>query len=95
MKVIAVHPGKAGSIHPEDIPKPSVDQIPDARGVLVRVLCVGVDGTEKEARALFPGRLEQLPTTPIDGLENYEEMLRALTEDRDAINVVVEVNGSK
>ena len=95
MRAIAVHPGKAGSIHLEDVPKPSVDQIPDGRGVLVRVLCVGVDGTDKEARALFPRWLEQLPTTPIDGLENYEEMLRALTEDRDAINVVVEVNGSK
>jgi len=95
MRAIAVHPWKAGSIHLEDVPKRSVDQIPDGRGVLVRVLCVGVDGTDKESRALFPGWLEQLPTTPIDGLENYEEMLRALTEDRDAINVVVEVNGSK
>jgi hypothetical protein len=29
MKAIAVHPGKAGSIYLEDVPKPSVDQIPD------------------------------------------------------------------
>ena len=28
---------------------------------------------------------------PIEGLENYEEMIRALTEDRDAIKVYVEV----
>ena len=27
------------------------------------------------------------------GLERHEEMLRALTEDRDAIKVYVEVNG--
>src|SRR2546428_346577 len=47
MKAIAVHPGKAGSIHLEDVPKPSVDQVPDGRGVLVRVLRVGVDGAEK------------------------------------------------
>jgi hypothetical protein len=35
-----------------------------------------------------------LLTTRIDGLERYEEMIRALTEDRDAIKVYVEVNGS-
>jgi glucose 1-dehydrogenase len=44
-----------------------------------------------KAQALFPGWLEQLLTTPIQGLDNYEEMLRALTEDRQAIKVYVEV----
>jgi len=44
MKAIAVHPGKAGSIHLEDVPKPSLDQVSDGRGVLVRVLRVGVGG---------------------------------------------------
>jgi hypothetical protein len=34
-------------------------------------------------------------TTPIQGLESFEEMIRALTEDRDAIKVYVEVNGSR
>jgi hypothetical protein len=50
----------------------------------------GVDDLIK-AEALFPGWLAQLLTTPIHGLENYEEMIRALTEDRDAIKVFVEV----
>jgi threonine dehydrogenase-like Zn-dependent dehydrogenase len=50
----------------------------------------GVDDLIK-AEALFPGWLAQLLTTPIRGLENYEEMIRALTEDRDAIKVFVEV----
>jgi threonine dehydrogenase-like Zn-dependent dehydrogenase len=53
----------------------------------------GVDDLIK-AQALFPGWLEQLLTTPISGLESYEEMIRALTEDRDAIKVYVEVNGA-
>jgi glucose 1-dehydrogenase len=53
----------------------------------------GVDDQIK-AEALFPGWLEQLLTTPVRGLENYEEMIRALTEDRDAIKVYVEVDGS-
>jgi threonine dehydrogenase-like Zn-dependent dehydrogenase len=52
----------------------------------------GVDDLIK-AEALFPGWLAQLLTTRIDGLERYDEMIRALTEDRDAIKVYVEVNG--
>jgi threonine dehydrogenase-like Zn-dependent dehydrogenase len=53
----------------------------------------GVDDLIK-AQAIYPGWLEQLLTTPIQGLESFEEMIRALTEDRDAIKVYVEVNGS-
>src|ERR671931_1221556 len=48
MKAIAVTPGKRNSIHLEEIPKPSVDDVPDGKGVLVQVLRVGVDGTDKE-----------------------------------------------
>jgi threonine dehydrogenase-like Zn-dependent dehydrogenase len=50
----------------------------------------GVDDLIK-AEAIFPGWLSKLLTTPISGLENYREMIRALTEDRDAIKVYVEV----
>src|ERR671937_372960 len=53
----------------------------------------GVDDLIK-AQALFPGWLDQLLTTPIRGLDSYAEMIRALTEDREAIKVFVEVNGS-
>lgn len=48
MKAIAVYPGKKGSIHLEDVPKPSLDDVPGGHGVLVKVLRVGVDGTDKE-----------------------------------------------
>jgi glucose 1-dehydrogenase len=51
MKAVAVLPGKPGSMHLRTIPKPSVDEIPDGRGVLVKVLRVGVDGTDKEINA--------------------------------------------
>jgi threonine dehydrogenase-like Zn-dependent dehydrogenase len=51
MKAIAVVPGKSNSIHLADLPQPSVDDIPGARGVLVKVLRVGVDGTDKEISA--------------------------------------------
>jgi threonine dehydrogenase-like Zn-dependent dehydrogenase len=48
MKAVAVFPGKPNSIHLADLPEPSVDDVPDGRGVLVEVLRVGVDGTDKE-----------------------------------------------
>src|ERR671933_2201798 len=51
MKAITVHPGKAGSIHLRDIPEPQVTDVPDGRGVKVKVLRVGVDGTDKESNA--------------------------------------------
>ncbi len=51
MKAIAVIPGKPNSIHLRDVPKPSLDDVPDGRGVLVKVLRVGVDGTDKEINA--------------------------------------------
>jgi threonine dehydrogenase-like Zn-dependent dehydrogenase len=50
----------------------------------------GVDDLIK-AEAIYPGWLSKLLTTPIAGLENHAEMIRALTEDRDAIKVYVEV----
>ncbi len=51
MKAIAVIPGTPDSIHLREAPKPSLDEVPGGRGVLVRVLHVGVDGTDKEINA--------------------------------------------
>jgi threonine dehydrogenase-like Zn-dependent dehydrogenase len=51
MKAIAVLPGKPNSVHLADLPKPAVTDVPDGRGVLVKVLRVGVDGTDKEINA--------------------------------------------
>src|SRR5438067_153375 len=51
MKAIAVLPGKPNSVHLADLNKPSVHEVPGGRGVLVRVLRVGVDGTDKEINA--------------------------------------------
>ncbi len=48
MKAVAVSLGKPPSVHLRDIPKPSLGEIPDGRGVLVKVLRIGLDGTDKE-----------------------------------------------
>src|SRR6266700_3910526 len=51
MKAIAVYPGQKNSVHLAELPTPSLNEIPDGRGVLVRVLRCGVDGTDKEINA--------------------------------------------
>jgi threonine dehydrogenase-like Zn-dependent dehydrogenase len=51
MKAIAVYPGQKDSVHLKELPMPSLDEVPNGRGVLVRVLRCGVDGTDKEINA--------------------------------------------
>ena len=48
MKAVAVIPGQPGSVHLVELPRPSLTDIPGGRGVLVKVLRVGVDGTDRE-----------------------------------------------
>ncbi|HET6342882.1 MAG TPA: glucose 1-dehydrogenase [Gemmatimonadota bacterium] len=51
MKAIAVRPGEAGSIHLAELPPPSVSDVTGGRGVLARILRVGVDATDREINA--------------------------------------------
>src|SRR5262252_956611 len=51
MKAIAVRPGSPGSVHLGELERPSLNDVPNGRGVLVKVLRVGVDGTDKEINA--------------------------------------------
>jgi threonine dehydrogenase-like Zn-dependent dehydrogenase len=51
VKAVAVIPGKPNSAHLAELEKPSLDSIPNGRGVLVKVLRVGVDGTDREINA--------------------------------------------
>src|SRR5690242_13976169 len=51
MKAIAVLPGRPNTIHLREVPKPRVNDVPNGRGVLVKILRVGVDGTDKEINA--------------------------------------------
>src|SRR5689334_19013723 len=56
MKAVAVRPGVVNSIHLREVPVPSHHDVPGGRGVLVRVLRVGVDGTDKEINAAEYGK---------------------------------------
>jgi len=51
MKAIAVVPGQPNSVHLAELAKPSLSDVSNGRGVLVKVLRVGVDGTDKEINA--------------------------------------------
>src|ERR671931_2313215 len=51
MKAITVTPGVPKSAELRNIPDPSLDDIAGGRGVLVRILRVGLDGTDREINA--------------------------------------------
>ncbi|HLU47627.1 MAG TPA: glucose 1-dehydrogenase [Planctomycetota bacterium] len=55
MKAIAVKPGQPNSVHLTELEKPAVDAVANGRGVLVEVLEVGVDGTDKEINEALYG----------------------------------------
>jgi hypothetical protein len=54
MKAIAVYPGQKDSVHMAELTTPSLNEIPNGRGVLVRVLRCGVDCSCSTARASPP-----------------------------------------
>lgn len=58
MRAIVVIPGIPNSIRLRDIPEPTIDSVPGGKGVLVQVLQVGVDGTDRE---IIAGTYGQAP----------------------------------
>lgn len=71
MKAIAVYPGKPNTMHLREVPKPSLGEVPDGRGVLVKVLKVGVDGTDKEINAAEYGAAPPGDDFLITGHESF------------------------
>src|SRR5262245_16686199 len=71
MKAIAVFPGKPNSIHLAELPKPKLTDIPNGRGVLVKVLRVGVDGTDKEINAAEYGAAPEGYDFLVTGHESF------------------------
>ena len=67
MKAIAVIPGKANSLHFEDAPDP----VPEAGEALVRVLRVGLCGTDAEINAALYGEAPAGSSYLILGHENF------------------------
>lgn len=94
MKAIAVLPGKPNSMHLREVPRPEVTDIPNGRGVLVKVLRVGVDGTDKEINAAEYGAAPAGYDYLITGHESFgivEETGPAVTELKKGDYVVATV----
>ena len=83
MKAVAVFPGKADSMHLADLPEPSVADVPDGRGVLVEVLRVGVDGTDKEINAAEYGAAPEGYDFLVTGHESLGRVLEVGPNVRD------------
>src|SRR5919206_1517022 len=75
MKAIAVYPGMPHSMHLEEVPMPAVTDIPDGRGVLVKVLRVGVDGADKEINEAKYGQAPEGERFLITGHENFGQVV--------------------
>ena len=83
MKAVAVFPGKPDSIHLANVPEPSVEDIPNGRGVLVEVLRVGVDGTDKEINAAEYGAAPEGYDVLVTGHESFGRVLEVGPNVRD------------
>jgi threonine dehydrogenase-like Zn-dependent dehydrogenase len=55
MRAVAVRPGQADSVHLAELPRPRVEDVAGGRGVLVKVLKVGVDATDREINEALYG----------------------------------------
>jgi threonine dehydrogenase-like Zn-dependent dehydrogenase len=94
MKAIAVIPGKPNSVHLREVAKPKVTDVPNGRGVLVKILRVGVDGTDKEINAAEYGAAPPPDDFLIIGHESFgivEEVGSNVTEVRQGDYVVATV----
>jgi threonine dehydrogenase-like Zn-dependent dehydrogenase len=75
MKAVAVVPGKPDSIHLTELEEPTVDEIPGGRGVLIEVLRVGVDGTDKEINDAEYGAAPEGYDFLVTGHESFGRVL--------------------
>ncbi len=75
MKAIAVRPGTPNSMHLRDVNPPRVTDVEEGRGVLVEVIRVGVDGTDKEINAAEYGEAPPGHDYLITGHENFGRVM--------------------
>lgn len=83
MKAIAVHPGRPHSVHLREIAKPSLADIPNGRGVLVRVLQIGVDATDREINDALYGNAPDGNDYLVLGHESFGEVVEVGSAVRD------------
>jgi glucose 1-dehydrogenase len=74
MKAMAVTPGKPDSAHLIEMRTPEVSDVSGGRGVLVKVLRVGVDGTDKEINAAEYGQAPEGFDFLVTGHESFGQV---------------------
>ena len=74
MRAIAVFPANPNSMHLAELPQPALETVPDGRGVLVRLLRCGVDGTDKEINAAAYGQAPPGCEFLVTGHENFGQV---------------------
>src|SRR5947209_8308065 len=85
MKAIAVHPGRPDSMDVRGIAMPLIGEVPGGRGVLVEVLRVGVDGTDKEINAAEYGEAPPGDDYLVTGHENLGRVVEVGADVPDTI----------
>lgn len=83
MKAVAVLPGNANSVHLQDIPvpklaeqpQPHVCRIPEGRAVLVKVLQIGVDATDREINEALYGNAPPGGNHLVIGHESFGQVV--------------------
>ena len=94
MKALTITPKVAHQVQLRDVPEPSLDDIPNGRGVLVRIIRVGLDGTDHE---IYEGLYGEAPAGSdflIMGHESFgvvEAVGSAVTEFKPGDYVVARV----
>jgi threonine dehydrogenase-like Zn-dependent dehydrogenase len=94
MRGVAVYPGRPDSMHLATLPIPRLEDVPGGRGVLVKVLRVGVDGTDKEINAAEYGAAPEGYDFLVTGHESFgrvEAVGPAVTELKPGDYVVATV----
>ncbi|MPZ22685.1 MAG: alcohol dehydrogenase catalytic domain-containing protein [Dehalococcoidia bacterium] len=75
MKALALYPGKPNSLHIENIPNPTLADVPDGNGVLVEMLAVGGCGTDLDINAGEYGRAPRGSDFLVIGHENLGRVI--------------------
>jgi len=76
-------------MHLREIPEPDISQIPDGRGVKVKVLRVGVDGTDKEINAAEYGAAPPGDDYLVTGHESFGQVVEVGRREADRDLVVL------
>lgn len=75
MKAIAIVPGTPDSVHVRDVPRPGLDRVPDGRGARVRMIRVGLCGTDAD---LASGRFGIAPEGADHLVLGHESLARVV-----------------